>query len=380
MIPYLKENYGNPGSLHDMGRKSACAVASARENVASLINAEPNQIIFTSGGSEANNMVFSGTKDYLIRNGKTHIITTPIEHDSILRTVSEIYNDHYSREDESQLFKVQYVRPRRYSSVRSNAVIKKIKKDLLTGLVSVMHTNNETGISNHISKVGLYCEQNGVLFHTDCVQSASCRLIDVKELHCDYLSLSSHKIHGPKGVGALYVRDKRTLSPIIYGGSEQEFGLRGGTENVASIVGFGMACKILKRDRFEDFQYISRLKRLLYIKIKNQMHDAGLGERIHINGKVDLSDYGKIINLSFDGVDAETLLMMLDARGICVSAGSACTSRESEPSHVLLAMGIDAERARSSLRFSVSKMNTVEEIEKASKIIVDCVKLLLKVR
>lgn len=374
MMPYLTDEYGNAGTLYGLGRKSAEAIAKARQQVADLIGAKPEQMIFTSGGSEANNMVFSGVKDYLLSVGKTHIVTTAIEHDSVLNAVKnlcktqDIVGDLCIKPE----FDVEYVSPCNNGCVLYQSVIDCI--DATTGLVSVMHTNNETGLKNQrIEDIGRICREKGVLFHTDCVQAAGCYELNVDEMCCDFMSLSSHKIHGAKGVGALYVRDKSVLSPIIFGGNSQEFGLRGGTENAAGIVGFGAACEILRLNQKKDIKYIAELLHLLYDSIQKHLAGYGFEHICHVNGGTGASEHSKAINMRFDNVDGETLLLMLDARGVCVSAGSACRSHESEPSHVLLAMGIGAEDARNSIRFSLSRMNSKEEIQEAAKIIADCV-------
>ena len=374
MMPYLTDEYGNAGTLYGIGRKSAEAIAKARQQVADLIGAKPEQIIFTSGGSEANNMVFAGTKKYLESIGKTHIVTTKIEHDSVLNAVKNLCKTQDVVCDSciKPRFDVEYVSPSNNGCIPYQTVVDCIGAE--TGLVSVMHTNNETGLKNQrIEDIGRVCKEKGVLFHTDCVQAAGCYELNVDEICCDFISLSSHKIHGAKGVGALYVRDKSVLSPIIFGGNSQEFGLRGGTENVAGIVGFGAACEILQLNQKKDIKYIAELLKLLYDSIQKHLAEYGLEHIIHVNGGTNANGHSKAINVRFDDVDGETLLLMLDTRGVCVSAGSACRSYESEPSHVLLAMGIDAEDARNSIRLSLSRMNSANEIQEAAKIIADCV-------
>lgn len=376
MMPFLTESYGNAGTLYELGRKSADAIMEARKYVADLIHAEPSQIIFTSGGSEANNMVFAGLRDYLLANNKTHIVTTKIEHDSILHMVEKMCNTQYvdGKTNIKDGFDATYISPVFNSCICPEDVENAITSS--TGIVSIMHTNNETGIVNNVAAIGKICKKHNVLFHTDCVQAAGCSELDVDEIGCDFLSISSHKIHGVKGVGALFVKDKSILSPLIYGGHSQEYGLRGGTENVAGIVAFGEACRILKEDFSRDVEYITALRKMLYDGIKEDLSSKGLNDIFHVNGNINLDEHGKTFNARFDGVDAETLLMLLDARGVCVSAGSACTSHEAKPSHVLLALGIDEEDIRNSIRFSVSRMNTNIEIIQASKIIADCVSIL----
>lgn len=380
MLPFLKENYGNAGTLYGLGRRSADAVAQARQYVADLIGAAPEQIIFTSGGTEANNMVFSGVKDYLASIGKTHIITTEIEHDSVLNAAQQLRSQQYALPywRLNSVFGVEYISPTSGGWIDSSAVCDAANASANTGLISVMHTNNETGVENDVATIGMFCRRKKILFHTDCVQAAGDSWLDVDDIGCDFLSISAHKIHAPKGVGALYVRDREAceFAPLIFGGHEQEFGLRGGTENVAGIVGFGEACRILKGSLQTDAEYISELLAALYESVKTNLDKNGLSSVLHINGDVDF-EHGKTLNLRFDGIDGETLVMMLNVQGVCVSAGSACRSHESEPSRVLLAMGISAEDARSSIRLSLSRMNTKEEVVEAGAIIASCVGMLL---
>lgn len=383
MMPYLTESYGNAGTLYKLGRMAAGAISEARKQVADLIGAQPEQIVFTSGGSEANNLVFAGLKDYLLSTGKTHIVTTEIEHDSILNAVRNMCKPQYivSEMCTKPLFDATYVPPMNNWGIHPDVVIDCVDELLAVGknvgIVSVMHTNNETGLENMgLSKIAKACHARKILFHTDCVQAAGCSNLEVKEIGCDFMSLSSHKIHGGKGAGALFIRDKSIMSSLIFGGASQEFGLRGGTENVAGIVGFGKACEILKQQLEDDEKHIMELLNILCENIEMHLSECGLGHILHINGGDNLRLHGKTINLRFDNVDGETLLLLLDAKGVCASAGSACRSHESKPSHVLTAMGISSEDARNSVRFSVSRMNTREEVVSAAKIIAECVALL----
>ena len=334
MMPYLTTEYGNAGTLYKFGRAANEAVQKARAQVAALINAEPEQVIFTSGGSEANNLVFHGLKDYLKSVGKTHILVSAVEHDSVLRAAESLIKDG---------FHIEYIPVSNECRVSPAAIENALRAD--TGLVSVMFANNETGAINPIEDIGTICMKRGILFHTDCVQAAGCYPIDVVKIGCDFLSVSSHKIHGCKGIGALYARDKSKLTPIVYGGSEQEFGLRGGTENVAGIVGFGRACEISSKSLHEDTVWVSTLKQRFFMALNEALKDTGDEGCVHVNGMSILTP-GKTINLRMDGVDGETLLLMLDGKGVCVSAGSACRSHEAEPSHVLSAMGLSKDEAR----------------------------------
>lgn len=373
MMPYLKEEYGNAGSIHGLGRQAANAVFKARQQVARLIGCEPSQIIFTSGGSEANNLVFAGLRPHLLSRGKTHIITTAVEHDSVLKAVRSVCNPlHCSKEN--------VIKPDFYATflgVNSNC---KVSTDELsesitqnTGLVSVMYVNNETGSVNPIQTIGQICNQRNVLFHTDCVQAAGFQDISVNNIGCDFLSISSHKINAPKGVGALYVKDLSILSPVIHGGITQEFGYRGGTENVPGIVGFGKACEIITQSIDANREKTNKLRMVFEDAIKKHLSAIGLRDIMHINSSLEQS---KILNLRFDNVDGQTLLLLLDAHGVCISAGSACNSRKSNPSHVLKAMGLTDDEARDSIRVSFSHLQELNEVSQAANIMAQCVRAL----
>lgn len=360
MMPYLTTQYGNAGTLYKFGRVANEAIQEARAQVARLIGADTNRIIFTSGGSEANNLVFHGVRDYLKRIGRTHILVSAVEHDSVLRAAESLMKDG---------FDVEYIPVLSNGTVPPGAVEKALRAD--TGLVSVMYVNNETGAKNPVDDIGSICLKHGVLFHTDCVQAAGCHHIDVTSIGCDFLSISSHKIHGPKGVGALYAKDISILTPLIYGGHDQEFGLRAGTENVAGIVGFGRACELSSAQLTEDRTMVSMLKQQFVTELQGHLG----GDTVHINGASLLSP-GKTVNLRIDGVDNESLILMLDNMDVCISAGSACQSHESRPSHVLTAMGLSTEEARSSIRVSFSRMNTVDEVTDAAHIMASFIDVL----
>ena len=240
MMPYLTDEYGNAGTLYGLGRSAAEAVQKAREQVATLFGCTPDHVVFTSGGSESNNTVFKGLRHKLTEQGKKHLIVSAIEHDSVLRAAESLTKDG---------FYITYIKPSSDGRISPKAVEAAIQED--TGLVSVMFTNNETGVTNDINEIGRTCRQNEVLLHTDCVQAAGQYPLSVYKNDVDFASISSHKIHGPKGVGALYIREP-SIIPLVCGGSEQEFGLRGGTENVAGIVGLGAAAEIAVVNMQED--------------------------------------------------------------------------------------------------------------------------------
>lgn len=361
MMPYLTDEYGNAGALYGLGRTAAAAIKNARERVSTLFGCAPDHVVFTSGGSESNNTVFKGLRHVLKERGKTHLVVSAIEHDSVLRAAEMLTKDG---------FYITYIKPGPDGCVSPKAVETAIRED--TGLVSIMFVNNETGAVNDINEIGRICRQNEVLFHTDCVQAAGQYPLAVYKNDVDFASVSSHKIHGPKGVGALFVREKNLL-PLVCGGAGQEFGLRGGTENVAGIVGFGKAAEMAVSNMHDDMIAISVMKQKFYMALMGTLHEHGLAsECVHVNGR-PVIEPGKILNLRFNGVDSQTLLLMLDSKGICVSAGSACRSHETEPSYVLVAMGISPDDARSSVRFSFSKYNTVDEVIRAAKTVAACV-------
>lgn len=353
MIPYLTEYYGNPGSIHSEGRRAMDAINLARAQVAGPIWAEPDNIIFTSCGSESNTMAIVGLAKYLKWIGKTHIITTQVEHHSVLNAVKSLF---YSG------FDATFLPVDENGALNIEDVERAIRPD--TGLVSVMMVNNETGNMYNIREIGEVCKKHGVLFHTDCVQSYCCTEIYVNECNIDFLSASGHKIHAPKGVGILYARNKELLSPVIFGGS-QEYELRGGTHNVPYIVGMGCAANM----SYEDFLFNQKDYGEKIERFKNNI--IGKIGGVHINGTPHQNS--KTINFRFDGIDGETLLLLLDNKGVAVSAGSACSAHYAEPSHVLSALGLTPDEARSSIRISVSKYTTNEEIDIASEAIIDSV-------
>ena len=359
MMPFMTESYGNAGALYQIGRIAKDRIEIARNQVAALIGAKPEQIIFTSGGTESNNTVFYNLSKILSRDRKSHIIVGATEHDSVLRPAKEVCAKIGCD--------ITFVIPDKNGVTESSSVLNSIQRD--TGFVSVMMVNNETGVENPVADIGIICSAKGILFHTDCVQAVGDKVIDVNEIGCDFLSLSSHKIHGPKGVGALYVRDLSTIGPMIRGGQSQEFGMRGGTENVPGIVGFGKACEIASSTINESSQCVSILKQLFYQELlKNLGNNSNI---LHVNG-TSIMHPGKTVNLTIDGVDAQTLVLFLDTMGVCVSAGSACRSHESEPSHVLTAVGISDTSARQSIRVSFSRMNTRDDAMIAAKEIATC--------
>ena len=361
MMPYLTWEFGNPGSLHAYGRTAKDAVDRAREQVAAFFNCSPEQILFTSGGTEGNNTVFKGLETELLRRGKTGVVISEIEHDSVWKAAHALCIKPH--------FDLQICPPDTDGQITQSAVRGHIQEN--TGLVSVMMTNNETGIINDTINIGDYCRDHGILFHSDCVQAAGVEPLDTKNIFpsADFMTVSSHKINGPKGMGALFVRNPELLQPLIHGGSEQEFGFRGGTENVPGIVGFGKACELTMQDQEEHFNYLSIQHRRLYFLLFSLAKSKGL--ELRVNGDPEKA-IPKTLNICLPGIDAQTLLLMLDSRGIFLSAGSACRAHEDIPSRTLTAMGVSPEDARSSLRISLSHTNRPDEIDKAAHEIVDC--------
>lgn len=355
MLPYFNEKYGNAGNIHSMGMDAENAVDNARALVAKPIHAKTENIIFTSGGSEANSLAIIGVLEHLKEIGKTHIITTTIEHHSVLNAMHRA---------EELGFDVTYVKPSKHGIVDTPSIIRELREN--TGLVSVMYVNNEIGTSNPIDAIGYVCYENGVLFHTDCVQAYCKKPIDVNKMCVDLLSVSGHKIHAPKGIGFLYARDRRVLKPLIHGSVSQEYGLRGGTENVPYIVALGEASK---KDH-SDFMFGSKIYGLIS-QFCSALRELDCAE---VNGYTDF--YSRIVNVKFDGIDGETLLLLLNSRGLIVSAGSACSAHEAKPSYVLKEIGLSDDEARSSVRFSIHDEMSAEEINEAASIVVEAVKQL----
>lgn len=356
MLPYFSDVYGNPGSIHSMGRTAEKAVETARKQVAAPIGADPSNIIFTGGGSEANTLAIAGLAEHLKSIGKNHIITTQVEHHSVLECMKYLFYHG---------FYITYLPVNKLGEIDYDMLRESICDR--TGLVSVMSVNNETGNRYDIYRIGHICREKSVLFHTDCVQAYCGTSIDVDDNCIDFLSASGHKIHATKGVGFLYARKKEFLRPVIFGGS-QENGLRGGTHNVPYIVGIGRAAELANAEYLRDIHSYG----MLIGSIKRHILSEVPGS--HINGMPHGNS--KTINIRFDDVDGETLLVLLDSKGIEVSAGSACSAHYAEPSHVLSAVGLTDDEARSSIRISVSKYTTGEEIDDAIAAIIDSVKQL----
>lgn len=357
MLPYFCEHYGNPSSIHKIGRVAHNAIHNARKKIASLINAEPEEILLTSGGTESNNAALYGIA--YSKKGN-HIITSSIEHEAILEPCKQL---------EKEGFKITYLSVDNQGLVNPDDVKKNISYD--TCLVSIMFANNEVGTIQPIEKISKICRQKQVAFHSDAVQAIGKTLIDVKKLNTDLLSISGHKIYGPKGVGALYVKKGLEIIPFILGGG-QENGLRSGTENVASVVGLGKACLLAKENFEQNISYLKKLRDILaskiIVEIPHVTYNGHQTQRIPNNA-----------HFTFFGVNGEDLIIKLDEHGIAASTGSACSVMTQKASHVLQAMGFSHEKITGSLRLTVGLNNTEEEIIKTVEIIKNVVKELREV-
>lgn len=348
MEPYLTDVYGNPSSTHRAGREARGAIDRAREHVARALGAKPSEIVFTSGGTEADNAALIGIALAHREKGR-HLVTTTIEHHAVLHTCEFL---------ESMGYEVTYVEPDASGRVTAEKVAAVLRDDTI--LVSVMMVNNETGAIQPIAEIGQRVKEHGAFFHTDAVQAVGLLPVDVQALGVDLLSLSGHKIHGPKGVGALYVRGNVKWTPYQYGGS-QEQKRRAGTENLAGIVGLGAAIEKAMEERESKYALISGLRDAMIEVFANELGDGGYV----LNSPAD--GLPSILNVTFPGVSSERLLMNLDMQGIAAASGSACTSGSLQPSHVLLAMCLSEEHVRSAIRFSFSGYNTTDEVTEAAR-------------
>ncbi len=343
MLPYLDNIYGNPSSLHSAGQKANEALCAARSKIAEIINCSPNEIIFTSGGSEADNQAIISAAKLGAAKGKKHIISTAFEHHAVLHTLKKL---------ESEGYEITLLDVHENGLITPNQVNDAIRED--TCLVTVMYANNEIGTIQPIAEIGEICRQKGVLFHTDAVQAAGHLPIDVKNQNIDMLSLSAHKFNGPKGVGLLYAKRGIRISNLIEGGA-QERGKRGGTENIPAIMGMAAALEESCTHMEETSAYLTKLRDKLILGLSKIPHSVLNGDK---NSRLPNN-----VNFCFEGIEGESLLLLLDDKGIYASSGSACTSGSLDPSHVLLSIGRPHEIAHGSLRLSLSKENTEEEVD-----------------
>ena len=343
MLPYLTEHYGNPSSLHSIGQDAAEALQKARETVAECLGCQPREVYFTSGGSEADNQAIISAAAIGERKGKKHIISTAFEHHAVLHTLKKL---------EKRGFEIELLPVGELGNITAQQVADDIRPD--TCLVTTMFANNEIGSILPIKEIGAVCRERGVLFHTDAVQAVGHVPVNVREQNIDMLSLSAHKFHGPKGIGVLYAKGGIPLTNIIEGGA-QERGKRAGTENIPAIVGMAAALKAAVDHLPENAEKMTALRDKLIDGLSKIPHSA-------LNGDPKNRLPGNV-NFCFEGIEGESLLLLLDAKGICASSGSACTSGSLDPSHVLLAIGRPHEVAHGSLRLSLCEENTEEEID-----------------
>jgi len=346
MRPYFGEHFGNASSIHHHGQETRAAVERARESVAALLGCRPAEVVFTSGGTEADNLAIAG----LVRPGD-HVVSSTIEHHAVLNSCKRL---------EERGIEVTYVPVDGRGLVDPNDIRRAIRPN--TRLVTIMMANNETGVLQPVAEIGKVCAEADVYFHTDAVQAASKIPIRVKEIGCDLLSISGHKFHAPQGVGALFVRKGTTLEPLFHGGSHER-SRRAGTENVPGIVGLGKAAELaLKGFELKDDRDIAALRDRLESSILRNVESAG------VNGQ-GAPRVPNTSNIYFDYIEGEALIISLDLKGLAVSTGAACSSGAIEPSHVLTAMGLRPDRARASIRFSLGKQNTAEDVDFAVQLV-----------
>ena len=354
MMPYLTTEYGNPSSLYSIGRKAKKAIEKSRRQVAELINCNPHEIYFTGSGSESDNTALKGFA-YANRERGNHIITSKIEHHAILETCETL---------EKQGFEVSYINVDKDGVLKIEELRNAIKPSTI--LISVMTATNEIGTIQPIEEIAKIAHERNIVFHTDAVQAISNMHIDVKKMDIDMLSLSGHKINAPKGIGALYIKDGIKIEKYINGG-HQERNLRAGTENVAGIVGIGKACELAKRNMDTHIKNLSKLRNYYIRRLQKEMPD-----KIRINGTMENRLPGNA-NVSFEGSNASELIFKLDEKGICVSSGSACSSGNTKPSHVLTAIDLPEKYLNSAIRTTFGDNNTFEQVD----YLVKCLKLIL---
>lgn len=357
MRPFLAEQFGNPSSLHRYGRTVREAVDEARETIAAHLGCRPGELVFTSGGTEADNLALFGVAWAARERGKgNHIVTSAVEHHAVLATCAFL---------EKLGFRVTYVPVDRYGEVDMGALEAALDDE--TVLISIMMGNNEVGTRQPIEAIGALARERGIWFHTDAVQAVAAEAVDLRALPVDLLTVSAHKINGPKGVGALYVAKDVPLTPLLHGGF-QERRRRGGTENVPGIVGFAAAVRLLRRTLDQRVAAYRRLRETMVEELARRLGR----ERFVINGHPERA-YPNILNVSFPGVDSETLLIRLDMAGVAASSGSACTAGSMQPSHVLRAMGLEERLVRSAVRFSFGYGTTEEDVVAAARIVAEAV-------
>ena len=358
MLPYFTKKFGNSMSIHSFGREAKKILEDSRESIANLMNATPEEIIFTSSATESNNLALKGVALANKDKGK-HIIVSKIEHHCVLESAKWL---------EKNGFEVTYLAVDKYGFINLNELENAIRKDTI--LVSIMHANNEIGTIEPIEEIGKICKEKGVYFHTDAAQTYGKIPIDVERMNVDLLTASSHKIYGPKGAACLFVRNGVKIEPLLHGGGH-EFGLRSSTVNVPAIVGFAEAAKICKKEMKKETER--------QIKLRNKLiKDILEIENSHLNGHPTIRLQNNA-NFWFDSIEGESLVMELDMRGIAASTGSACSTESLEPSHVLLAIGLKYHEARGSLRLSIGRWTTEKEVDYVLKVLPRCVEKLRKI-
>lgn len=358
MEPYFVDSYGNASTLYSLGREARKAMEEGRKMVASLIGANPDEVIFTSGGTESDNIAIKGIA-YKLRNKGNHIITSNIEHPAVDETCKYL---------EKNGFEVTYLPAGEDGIVKISDLENEITDKTI--LITIMHANNEIGTIQPIKEIGEIAQKKGIHFHTDAVQSVGKIPVDVNELNVDMLSLSGHKLYGPKGIGALYIKKGVRLEPILHGGGHEK-GIRPGTENVAGVVGLGKACQIAEENLDQTAEYVTSIRDEIIEKVLSEV------EQSYLNGN-PTKRLPNNINFRFTGIEGESLVLHLDAKGIASSTGSACSSKKLEPSHVLMALGLKEVDAHGSLRLTLGKENKKEEIDYVVKSIKDAVDILRK--
>jgi len=355
MKPYFTEKYGNASSVHTLGLEAKRALEQSRDVIAHAINGKSDEIIFTSGGTEANNLAINGL--YFANPDKKHVITTKIEHDCVLNACKWL---------ESRGMRVTYLDVDKEGFVNLDELRKEIREDTL--VVSIIHGNNEIGVIQDIGKIGKICREKGVYFHTDACQSFTKTKINVKKQNLDLVTLNSHKIHGPKGVGALFIRREVKITPLLHGGGHEK-NLRSGTENISGIVGFAKAVKLAKEKHVREMENLRDYLIEGLLKIENVKLNGPAGEKRLCNN----------INICFNNIEGEAIGGYLDAEEICSSTGSACSSKSLEPNHVLKAISLNDLEANSSIRLSLSRENSKEEIDKVLNVLPKIVEKLRKI-
>ena len=360
MLPYYKENYGNADSLHAFGRKAQTAVDFARDKVAELIGAKPSEIYFTSGGTESDNWAVLGGAYACKKRGKTHILASQIEHHAVLSSMERL---------EKEGFEIEYIPVNEGGRVEVKEVEKRLKEN--TGLVVVMKANNETGAIQPVEEIAKLCKERGILCFSDCVQYVPHRNLDVNTLGADMVAISAHKFHGPKGCGVLYIRKGVGIEKLVAGG-EQERGMRGGTLNVPAVVGLAHALELAYKNNVAREEKITALREKFLDKVLEL-------DGVSLNGSFEKGEeyLPSVFNLRFEGVENTSFLYNMDLSGVAVASGSACASASLKPSHVLTAMGLSEEQAKSSIRFSIGKDTTEEEIDYVAE---KCKEILRKIR